>query len=170
MLDLRARVRGPALFVGLMFAVVGTAVGLVFGGVVLLLERGPDRFLLLLPVLAGVVFLLGGLFLCASALAARLRVDGGGVLTVRSVPPWRTRRVALGRLATVEARHVGYLPGNRRRVAVRLRDGLGRTATVDPEAWTRPDLVAAAIARGAAASGIGPDPATARYLAEGVAP
>lgn len=178
-LDLRLRLRGLWLLFGIVFAFVGGVVGLMFAGAAMLLGvvRAPEpnfQLVVLVPVLVGAAFLLGGLYACGAAIAARLRVGADGLLSVRSVPPWRTRTVALRELAAVEARHAGYLSVNRAqprpRVALRLRERTGRAVTLDAGSWTRPDLVAAAVARGATASGLDLDPATSRYLATGAPP
>lgn len=177
-LDLRLANRFVYGFIGAIFTVLGTVVLLAFGGFALLLGATPLEGLVsglaLLPLLIGPVFACIGVALLSLALGARLRLAADGVLRVRTNPPWRTRRVALGELGAAGASHAGHVSVNgrpaRSRVALRLADRSGATLTVDPGAWDHPEAIAGAVASAAAAGAVALDPGTARYLALGVPP
>ncbi len=164
--------RGIAGFVGAVFTFVGTMFVLV-GGAFGLLARDSGWFALPF-VLLGAVFAVLGMLGLGWVIGARLRISPDGTLEVRSVPPWRRRRIALDELARVEARVAGYVSVNRRparpRVVVRLTDRGGKTTSVDLGAWQQPAALGAIIARAAHHSGADVDEPTRTYLASGMPP
>ena len=165
-------------FIGAVFTLLDTTALLVVGGFALLSGAGPLAGLesgsALLPLLIAPIFTCVGMALLSLALGARLRLGADGVLRVRTNPPWRTRRMALGELTAATASHAGYISvigrPARSKVALRLADRRGRTLTVDPGAWDHPEAVARAVSAAAAGGAVALDPGTARYLALGVPP
>jgi hypothetical protein len=159
-------------FGGAVFLVVGLAAALIGIPIGLLVESSPV-FLLPFAVI-GLLFALLGLLGLAWSLLGRLRLAPDGTLVVRGPPTFVTRRAALGELSAATSRLNGWFSINRGppvpRVAVRLADRSGRTVQVEPGAWQQPEVLAPALARWAATSGVDLDRATQAYLLHGIPP
>ncbi|MPZ86770.1 MAG: hypothetical protein GEU81_01630 [Nitriliruptorales bacterium] len=109
-----------------------------------------------------------GAGLLAVGLGAVARVDTEGRLTVRSLPPWRARRVRLDALVAVEG-HRGPIKRHAVHADVEttwlhLRDADGSSLRVNPWFWARPQPLLEAIREAAARSGARVDDPAARHL------
>lgn len=107
------------------------------------------------------------------AATSSVRVDHRGTLSVRSyypkvVPPWKVRRVDLAALEEVTAREAGTpyrnVHASRVSTALILRDAQGRRAEVNPEWWTNPQPLLAALRHGVEVSSPSVTPLARRAL------
>lgn len=173
------RLRPPALLavLGGGALVVGAIGWLVVGavdGVTGVLAVGtpaaePSGLLRLLPlVFAGV-----GAALLVGFLTSFVRVAQDGTLSVRSwaprfPPPWRVRRIALGRLASVSARAAGtphrMVQASRVSTALTLTDVTGHAVEVNPEWWADPQPLLAVLRQAVARTGASVSPLARRAL------
>lgn len=169
------RLRLPRIVaaLGAGFLLLGLFLGLVDGfaralGPVQPAAAGVDPAPWLLLGAAAVAAL--GVFLVVVGILSRVRVDGAGTLTVRSLPPWRVRRVSLDALVSVAGRRgpikKNVVHGDVQTTVLELRDAAGASLRLNPWFWAEPQPLLAALRAAAARSGAAVDERAARHLGD----